>query len=105
MEHIRLRPKCNLLIRHKFKLGFSDSPNCECHNHEMSKKHYLLSCVRYSAERKAMIQTASNILTVSNLNTEFLDRPDELLDLLLKGSSSLSVDNNRLIFAAVMTYT
>ena len=36
-------------------------------------------------------------------NIDFLDRPDELLELLLKGSS-LSVDANRLIFAAVMTY-
>ena len=51
-----------------------------------------------------MIQTVSNILTVSNLNTEFLDRKDELLELLLKDSSSLSVDTNRLIFAAIMTY-
>ena len=51
-----------------------------------------------------MIQTVSSIITVSNLNTECLDRPDELLELLLKGSSSLSVDTNRLIFTAVMTY-
>ena len=104
MEHTRLRLLSNLLNRHKFKLGFSDSPNCECGNHEESEKHYLLSCVRYSAEGQAMIQTVSSILTVSNLNTDFLDRPDELLELLLKGSSSLSVDTNRLIFAAVMMY-
>ena len=78
MEYTRLRLKSNLLNRHKFKLGFSDSPNCECGNHKESEKHYLLSCVRYSAERQAMIQTVSSILTVSNLNTDFLDRPDEL---------------------------
>ena len=51
-----------------------------------------------------MIQTVSQILTLGNLNTEFLDRPDELLELPLKGSSSLSVDTNRLIIAAVMMY-
>ena len=73
MEHTRLRLKSDLLNRRKFKLGFSDSPNCDCGNHEESEKHFLLSCVRYFNERQAMIQTVSNILTVSKLNTELLD--------------------------------
>jgi hypothetical protein len=66
--HSRLRMLCSSLNQHLYRKIFVDSPNCICGSTE-STTHYLVHCLRYSAQRQMYI----NAINVPiNLTTEIL---------------------------------
>lgn len=88
--HTRLRTKCSSLNYDIYLKNLTDSPLCRCGDIENSQ-HYFLYCYYYSVQRNEMLCSLSQLCNVS-------------LDVLLFGDSSLSVDINTQIFAAVQKF-
>ena len=65
---------------HKFTLGLSESPECQCHFKSESPEHYFLDCFLYSPERQILFNLFEHYIpTFKNLNKK------QKLNLLLKG--------------------
>jgi hypothetical protein len=67
-----------------------DSPNCACGQVE-STSHFLISCQKYTDLRNELMHTINYPVTID-------------LNLLLKGSDTLSVDQNIDIFIKVQNF-
>ena len=65
---------------HKYTLGFSESPECQCHSKSESPEHYFLQCFLYSPERQVLLNLFEHYIpTFKNLNRK------KKLDILLTG--------------------
>ena len=87
--HTRLCTKCCLNYDIYLK-NLTDPPLCRCGDIENSQ-HYFLYCYYYYEQRNEMLHSLSQLCNVS-------------LDVLLFGNSSLSVDVNTQIFAALQKF-
>jgi hypothetical protein len=85
--HTRLRMNSSSLNEHLFIQNLVDSSNCACGRVE-STSHFLLSCKKYTDLRNELMYTINNPVIID-------------LKLLLKGSDTLSVDQNIDIFIKV----
>jgi hypothetical protein len=75
------------LNEHLFIRNLVDSPNCACGQVE-STSHFFTSCKKYTDLRKELVYAINYPVTID-------------LNLLLKGSDTLSVDQNIDIFIKV----
>ena len=85
--HTRLRMNCSSLNEHLFIRNLVDSPNCAFGQVE-STSRFLISCKKYTDLRNKLIYTINYPVTID-------------LNLLLKGSDTLSVGQNIDIFIKV----
>ena len=59
------------LQSHKFSMGFSESPECQCHCKYESTEHYFLHCFLYSPERRVLLSLFEHYIpTFKNLNNK-----------------------------------
>ena len=89
--HTRLRMNSSSLNEHLFIRNLVDSPYCACGQVE-STSHFLISCKKYTDLRNELMYTINYPVTID-------------LKLLLKGSDTLSVDQNIDIFIKVQKGT
>ncbi len=95
--HTKLRLGCSDLNLDKFNIGVHPNNLCHCGEIE-SAKHYLLECGSNLVSKVKMLDTITDILTSNN-------RGDDItIDLLLKGSITLSDRDNKKIFDAVQLF-
>ena len=85
--HARLRLECSSLNFHLHKSKIVDSPRCNCGEPETTK-YYLLQCPQYNIPRN---QVPNDFLHMS-------------IKTLLRGSPTLSVNENEAIFNAVQLF-
>jgi hypothetical protein len=78
------------LNEHLFIRNLVDSPNCACGQVE-SASHFLISCKKYNDLRNELMYTINYPVTID-------------VKLLLKGSDTLSVDQNIDIFIQVQNF-
>ena len=78
------------LNEHLFIRNLVDSPNCACCQVE-STSHFLISCTKYTNLRNELMYTINYPVTID-------------LNLLLKGSDTLGVDQNIDIFIKVQNF-
>ena len=97
----RLRVGLSQFREHKFKHSFQDTlnPICNCGKDIETTSHYLLHCLDYLQERKALLNTISCI--VPNI---FDFNNDHLTDVLLHGKEDLDNINNTSILDAIINY-
>ena len=88
--HTRLRMNSNSLNEHLFIRNLVDSPNCACGQVE-STFHFLISCKKYTDLHNELMYTINYPVTID-------------VKLLLKGSDTLSVDQNIDIFIKVHNF-
>ncbi len=86
----RLRTKCSSLSHDLFGKNIVPSPKCSCGQVETTH-HYFFNCNRYNHIRPILFDQISRYSPVS-------------LEVLLKGNSSLSYDDNTSIFSAVFSF-
>ena len=89
--HTRLRTNCSSLNLHLFQKNISNSAACSCGSIE-SVKHYFFNCPHYHVSRNILLR---NIQSICNNVT---------VDILLKGSSHLTVTQNIQLFEAVQHF-
>ena len=58
----RLRIGRSELNLHKYTIGQTDSPECDCHSKEESTKHYILDCFLYAVERQTLFSLAEHFI-------------------------------------------
>ena len=88
--HTRLRTNCSSLSHDLYRKNIVQSPDCACGQPETTH-HFFLVCNLYNQHRIVMIETISEICTVS-LNT------------LLYGDATLTHEQNVRVFAAVHAF-
>ena len=88
--HARLRTQCSSLNQHLFMKNIIDSPLCRCGEIE-STMHYFFKCPQYTNIRTDLINSLSNICTLTT-------------DVLLFGNRSSTYDVNIKIFDCVHRY-
>ena len=90
IKHAQLRMKCSKLNFHLFSLPIMDSPACPCGNDCEDSNHYLLRCpLCYQARNKFLNEIRE--LTMTDISCE----------LLLYGSTDLSIELRKKVFDAV----
>ena len=105
LQGIRLLTKCRLefspLNEHKFRHNFDClNPFCNCGTAKEDNEHFLLHCPLFNELRQDLLGQLSEILNEDALNLD----PKELCHLMLYGSPSLSVIDNRMIIEATIQY-
>ncbi|MCG8113032.1 MAG: reverse transcriptase domain-containing protein [Candidatus Thiodiazotropha taylori] len=88
--HARLRTNCSALNQHLFSKNIVDNPLCVCGSIE-DTHHFMFICNRYGNHRQTLLDTVSMFC-----------RPT--LNLLLFGSSELSLIQNKQVFLAVQDF-
>ena len=58
----RLRIGRSELNLHKYTIGQTDSPECDCHSKEESTKHYILDCFLYAVERQTLFSLVEHFI-------------------------------------------
>ena len=92
IHHSRMRLGCSLLKAHLFNnLHVIDNEACACGHISESVSHFLLSCPLFVLQRAAMIRSVSRVSACT-------------VDILLNGNSTLSLEENKIIFDAVHNY-
>ena len=106
LQEIPLLIKCHLefssLNEHKFRHNF-DCPNpfCNCGVAKEDNEHFFLHCPLFDELRQDLLGQLSQIFNKDVLNLD----PRELCHLILYGSSSLSMIDNRIIIEATIQCT
>lgn len=97
----RLRVDFSDLREHRFDHNFNcPDPTCKCELEVESSEHFLLRCPRFVLQRKALLETISNVI-----NPGILTIPhDHLARILLFGSTAYNEVANRLIIEATIIY-
>ena len=90
IHHTRLRLNCSSLHQHLFLKNITDNPQCECGADE-DTKHFFLTCYRFRNLRQELLNKISTFCQPT-------------LDVILYGSTDLSVEENKLIFLAVQDF-
>ena len=88
--HTRIRTNFSVLNYDLYLRSIIDTPLCRCNNIEIVK-HFFLDCPIYNNQRITLVQTVSSFCAV-------------LLDTLLDGNSTLSLQTNNGIFKAVQYF-
>ena len=88
--HTRLRTNCSALNLTLFQRNLFESPLCQCGEVE-SAEHYLMTCNRYTNLRAKLLTDVSRVRVAS-------------VKLFLFGDSSLTIEQNNLIFTAVQSF-
>ena len=88
--HTRLRMNSSSLNEHMFIRNLVDSPNCACGQVD-STCHFFISCKQYTDLLNELVYTINYPVTID-------------IKLLLKGSDTLSVDQNIEIFIKVQNF-
>ena len=98
--HSRLRLKCSALNEHLFCMNCIPYPQCVCGYHTETIVHYLCYCPRYAAQRTTLFASVGPTirLTVTVCNDAAVS------DILLRGSNSLSYEQNVKLFTAVQKF-
>ena len=97
----RLRIGLSHLRDHKFRHSFRDTVNplCSCNIEPESTTHFLLRCRFFSAERKVLFDSLSNIdVTLTTMNH------DKLKTILLYGSTLFSTEVNSEIIKVLVKF-
>ena len=97
----RLRIGLSHLRDHKFRHNLSDTVNplCSCNIEPESTTHFLLRCRFFSAERKVLFDSLSNIdVTLTTMND------DKLKTILLYGSTLFSTEVNSEIIKVLVKF-
>ena len=50
------------LQMHKFTIGMSESPECQCHFNSETPEHYFLHCFLYSPERQVLFNLVEHYI-------------------------------------------
>ena len=58
----RLRIGRSELMLHKFAIGQTDTPECNCHSKEESTRHFILDCFLYTVERQKLFQLVEHYI-------------------------------------------
>ena len=97
----RLRVNLSHLREHKFQHNFSDTinPLCSCSLEAESTCHYLLRCLFFTPIRKTLLD---NIVEMVGSISDLPD--DKLVNLLLYGHDSYSINTNRSILNCTISY-
>ena len=90
IHHTRLRTNCSALNLTLFQKNVVESPLCHCGELE-STDHYFFICQTYNDQRQQLLNTVNPICNATSI-------------LLLFGDSSLTLDQNIIIFDAVQKY-
>ena len=100
--HLRLG-QCHL-NQHKFKCGQADTELCSCGMVE-DVAHFLLECPKYAAHRVALLVSIANLISPGVRYTLLLHIDKKhILNIMLNGSSDLSLEENTQIFHFVQTF-
>ena len=97
----RLRVNLSHLREHKFRHNFLDTlnPLCSCNLEIESTSHYLLRCSFFTPIRKTLLDNIVDLIgTISNLSD------DKLVNLLLYGHDSYSINTNASILKCTITF-
>ncbi len=97
--HTRLRLGCSNLNVDKALIGISNTELCECGGRE-TVHHYLLDCGIELRKRVQMLDSIMDVLLDKGLSEEKIDELFKV-ELLLKGSDELTLEENVKIFGAV----
>ena len=73
--HTQIRLQTSDLNEHRYQLGKTDSPKCECGARKENTEHFILDCPRFYAERMKLFQYISN---VPNIHFSILPRQTKL---------------------------
>ena len=77
--HTQIRLHSSNLNEHRYKLGKTDSPKCECGARKENTEHFILDCFRLYAEIMELFQ---HISSVPNIDLSILPRQTKLKILL-----------------------
>ena len=100
--HTRLRLGHSSLSFDLFQHGLNTSKRCECGHNQEDTIHCFFHCVRYAAPRLELLASISTITRQNYRNTANSNKL--LLDILLFGSSQLTLNKNLAIFKAVQLF-
>ena len=93
IHHSRLRLGCSKLNVHLcYNLHVVPSPQCQCGSPLEDPEHFFFSCPTFYAHRMTLLNTINRISNNINVRT------------LLYGDPEISLENNKILFAAVQQY-
>ena len=97
----KLRVDFSDLRAHRFNHHFNcTSPICKCSFEEETTEHFLLRCSRFDDQRRALLESASDII-----NNDIKQLPnDHITDILLFGSKAFNEISNKLILESTIRY-
>ena len=102
IHHARLRLGHSSLAAHLVSHGLSCDPKCQCGNSIENTVHFFLHCAKYAAPRLELLASLSCILKDNYQN--YSNDSNKLINLILNGSPSLTLDSNVNIFRSVQLY-
>ena len=93
IHHTRLRIGCSKLNVHLcYNLHVVPSPQCQCGSPLEDPEHFFFSCPTFYAQRLTLLNTINRISNNINVRT------------LLYGDPEISLEHNKILFAAVQQY-
>ena len=99
----QLRVGLSPLRRHKMKKHFRDTPTdvCGCQLSAETTEHFLIHCSLFTEARNSMFRVINPIL---QLNGVHLLNDETLGKLLLYGSDTLTVEENKAVLSATLKF-
>ena len=102
--HTQIRMGHSKLKYHTYMYNLSDNDLCDCGSTETTE-HYFLVCPRYAAQRIGLLTSIAS-LVMPGVHYSVLSqiKKDYIIDIILRGSSDLSISDNFELFKAVQTF-
>ena len=108
INHCRLRLGLSHLKKHFYNYNLINSPYCEnndCLRLQETPAHCFLFCPKYHSQRRRMLTRISDLCFPGfNCNMVITIMPDHLCNILLEGSSDLSLSENRTVFKLIFDF-
>ena len=105
VNHCRLRLGLSHLKKHLYNYNLINSPYCEnndCLRLQETPAHFFLFCPKYHSQRRRMLTRISDLYFPGSYYIMVVTiMPDHLCNILLEGSSDLSLSDNRNLFELV----
>jgi hypothetical protein len=105
--HTRMRLGLSALSSQRFNYNHIKDPKClTCGGKAEDTIHYFLLCPSFARHRPALIIETCTILSEKGIQIDFLNKPfrDFYIHTLLKGSPTLNLTENKLIFDHVQLF-
>ena len=107
INQTRMRLGLSGLSSHRHDYKHIDKPNClTCGAKTEEPTHYLLLCPTFAVPWPTLLQETCDILFSYDIQVDFTSRAfrEFFIDTLLKGSSTLTLNDNRNIFTLTQTF-
>jgi hypothetical protein len=95
------------LSSHRHDYNHINNPKCPtCAAKKEDPTHYFLLCPTFATHRPTLVRETCNLLLLHGIQIDFLNRPfrEFYIQTLLKGSSTLDLSTNIIIFKHVQNF-